>query len=103
MNDFNFASRQLLRNPGFTVAAVVALALGTGDSRGAQSAASTNSLLGAKAGDETTVAGVQLCWCPPGRFHMGSPRSEPERRPDEDQVAVTLTRGYWMGKFEATQ
>jgi formylglycine-generating enzyme required for sulfatase activity len=34
---------------------------------------------------------------------MGSPRNEPERRPDEDQVEVTLTKGFWMAKFEATQ
>ena len=58
---------------------------------------------GAKAGDERAVAGIQLCWCPPGKFIMGSPRSEPERRPGEDQVEVTLTRGFWMAKYEATQ
>jgi len=34
---------------------------------------------------------------------MGSPPSEPERRPDEGQVAVTLSRGFWMAKYEATQ
>ena len=34
---------------------------------------------------------------------MGSPRDEPERRPDEDQVEVTLTKGFWMGKYEVTQ
>jgi len=34
---------------------------------------------------------------------MGSPPSEPERRPGEDQVAVILTRGFWMAKYEATQ
>lgn len=34
---------------------------------------------------------------------MGSPPSEPERRPGEDQVEVTLTSGFWMTKFEATQ
>jgi formylglycine-generating enzyme required for sulfatase activity len=62
-----------------------------------------DSFLGAKAGDETTVGGVRLCWCPPGRFQMGSPRSEPERRPGEDQVEVTLTKGFWMGKYEVTQ
>ena len=49
------------------------------------------------------VAGIELCWCPPGRFLMGSPRSEPERRPGESQVEVTLTKGFWMGKYEATQ
>jgi formylglycine-generating enzyme required for sulfatase activity len=34
---------------------------------------------------------------------MGSPPDEPERRPGEDQVEVTLTRGFWMGKYEVTQ
>ncbi len=58
---------------------------------------------GAKAGEERTVAGVKLCWCPPGKFTMGSPRSEPERRPGEDQVEVTLTKGFWTAKYETTQ
>ena len=49
------------------------------------------------------VGGVELCWCPPGRFRMGSPPGEPERRPGEDQVEVTLSRGFWIGKFEVTQ
>ena len=34
---------------------------------------------------------------------MGSPPGEPERRPGEDQVEVTLTRGYWIGENEVTQ
>ena len=34
---------------------------------------------------------------------MGSPASEPGRRPGEDQVMVTLTRGFWTSKFETTQ
>jgi len=34
---------------------------------------------------------------------MGSPRGEPERRPGEDQVEVTLTRGFWMSQYEVTQ
>src|SRR5882762_6818350 len=58
---------------------------------------------GIKAGDEKTIAGVKLCWCPPGKFTMGSPPGEPERRPGEDQVEVTLTKGFWMAKYEATQ
>ena len=60
-------------------------------------------LIGSKAGDEREVAGVKLCWCPPGRFIMGSPRDEPERRRGEDQVEVTLTKGFWTGKYEVTQ
>jgi formylglycine-generating enzyme required for sulfatase activity len=59
--------------------------------------------VGVKPGDERTVAGVKLCWCPPGEFTMGSPPGEPERRPGEDQVEVTLTRGFWAGKYEVTQ
>ena len=61
------------------------------------------SFSGSKAGEEREVGGVKLCWCPPGKFIMGSPRSEPERRPGEDQVEVTLTKGFWMAKYEATQ
>jgi len=58
---------------------------------------------GAKAGDQREVARIKLCWCPSGRFTMGSPPTEPERRPGEDQVEVTLTQGFWIAKFEATQ
>ena len=32
--------------------------------------------VGTRAGEERTIAGIKLCWCPPGRFTMGSP---PER------------------------
>ena len=58
---------------------------------------------GAAAGQEREVVGVRLCWCPPGKFKMGSPPDEPERRPGEDQVEVTLTKGFWAAKHEATQ
>jgi formylglycine-generating enzyme len=61
------------------------------------------SFRGAKAGESRRLDLIDLCWCPPGRFTMGSPRSEPERRPGEDQVEVTLTRGFWMAKHETTQ
>src|SRR5262245_32876728 len=105
MNDLRFARRQLLKNPGFAGVAVLAFAIGTGlgVSRGAQDAIPHDTILGSKAGDEITVGHVRLCWCPPGKFVMGSPRNEPERRPGEDQVEVTLTKGFWMAKFEATQ
>lgn len=61
------------------------------------------SFRGLNAGDTRKVDAIDFCWCPPGRFVMGSPRSEPERRPGEDQVEVTLTRGFWMAKDETTQ
>lgn len=63
----------------------------------------TDAFPGAKAGDERVVGGVKLIWCPPGRFRMGSPPNEVERRYDEAQVDVTLTKGFWMGKYEVTQ
>jgi formylglycine-generating enzyme required for sulfatase activity len=46
---------------------------------------------------------MKFCWCPPGSFRMGSPPTEPERGNDEGPVQVTLSRGFWMGKFEVTQ
>ncbi len=68
-----------------------------------RSAAEADSFTGSNGGDAREVAGIKLCWCPPGRFIMGSPPDEPERRPGEDQVEVTLTKGFWMAKYEATQ
>jgi sulfatase modifying factor 1 len=61
------------------------------------------SFRGVKPGEERDVMAIRLCWCPAGRFVMGSPRNEPERRSGEDQVEVTLTKGFWMAKHEATQ
>jgi formylglycine-generating enzyme required for sulfatase activity len=58
---------------------------------------------GRRAGDERPIGGIPFRWCPPGQFRMGSPTTEPERRPDEDPVDVRLTRGFWMGAFEVTQ
>ena len=37
-------------------------------------------------GEERTIAGIKLCWCPPGKFMMGSPPAEPGARPGENQV-----------------
>jgi len=72
-------------------------------SRSASAQQPRSSFRGRNAGEEREVDSIKLCWCPPGRFIMGSPRSEPERRPGEDQVAVILTKGFWTAKYEATQ
>ncbi len=46
----------------------------------------------------------KLVWCPGGQFMMGSgPINEPSRENDEDQVSVTLTRGFWLGQTEVAQ
>ncbi|MBS1808635.1 MAG: formylglycine-generating enzyme family protein [Acidobacteria bacterium] len=56
-----------------------------------------------QAGDEREIGGIKMRWCPPGKFMMDSPPNELERRPGENQVEVTLTKGFWMARFEATQ
>src|SRR5215203_1432998 len=58
---------------------------------------------GRHAGEQRTIGGIGFCWCPPGRFVMGSPPTEPGRRPDEAQVDVVLTRGFWTATHEVTQ
>lgn len=63
----------------------------------------SESFHGTRAGAEIVIEGIRLCWCPPGTFRMGSPPDEPGRRPDESRVEVTLTRGFWLGKYELTQ
>ncbi|MGO8928623.1 MAG: SUMF1/EgtB/PvdO family nonheme iron enzyme [Limisphaerales bacterium] len=45
----------------------------------------------------------RLVWIPPGTFVMGSPTSELLRGPDETQHIVTLTKGFYMGKYAVTQ
>jgi formylglycine-generating enzyme len=82
------------------VCATAVIAYATVAAHGADDAAA---FTGSKAGDERQVSGVHLRWCPAGRFVMGSPRNEPERRPGEDQVEVTLSRGFWIGQYEVTQ
>ena len=42
-------------------------------------------------------------WIPPGTFLMGSPESDRGRRENEQQHAVTLTKGYWMMDHPVTQ
>jgi formylglycine-generating enzyme required for sulfatase activity len=40
---------------------------------------------------------------PAGQFSMGSPTSESGRDDDEVPHRVTISRGFWLGKFEVTQ
>ena len=46
---------------------------------------------------------LELAWCPPGSFLMGSPAGEAKRSDDETQHRVTLTKGFWMGNNPVTQ
>jgi formylglycine-generating enzyme required for sulfatase activity len=49
-------------------------------------------------------APTNLVFIPPGTFRMGSPTNEVDRFDNEGpQTAVTISRGYWMGKYLVTQ
>jgi formylglycine-generating enzyme required for sulfatase activity len=63
------------------------------------------SFLGTHAGQVRDDNGLKmkLVWCPPRKFTMGSPNGERERNDAEDQVQVSLTKGFWLGQYEVTQ
>ena len=63
---------------------------------------------GKRAGEERVIelaSGVTMtfCWCPAGKFSMGSPISEVGRSDDENQVEGTLSQGFWIAKTQVTQ
>ncbi|MBR5690523.1 MAG: formylglycine-generating enzyme family protein [Verrucomicrobia bacterium] len=46
---------------------------------------------------------LDMIYCAPGSFMMGSPEDELGRFDQEDLHKVTLTQGFWLGKYEVTQ
>ena len=47
---------------------------------------------------------LEMLWVEPGTFTMGSPTTEAGRQSDrEDEHNVTLTKGFYLGKYEVTQ
>jgi len=62
-----------------------------------------NGMEGAQAGETRAFGGIEMAWCPPGSFMMGSPAKEEGRQGNEDQSRVRLRRGFWMGRTEVTQ
>jgi formylglycine-generating enzyme required for sulfatase activity len=53
--------------------------------------------------DLNATVQLQMLWVSPGTFTMGSPTSEPGRGTDETEHNVTLTKGFYLGKYEVTQ
>jgi formylglycine-generating enzyme required for sulfatase activity len=51
----------------------------------------------------TNSIGMKLVLIPAGRFTMGSPRDDKERRGDETQHEVEITRPFYLGVHEVTQ
>ena len=63
---------------------------------------------GVKLPSVTNSIGMELIEIPAGKFTMGSPEDEKKRfvgtsMPYEEQVAVTLTKPFLLGKYEVTQ
>ena len=59
-------------------------------------------------GDTKTItlpggAEMEMIYCAPGSFMMGSPEDEEDLFDDETQHKVTLTKGFWLGKYPVTQ
>jgi formylglycine-generating enzyme required for sulfatase activity len=55
------------------------------------------------------AAPTNLVFIPPGTFRMGAPTNEEDSSildpgiGEHPQTAVTISRGFWMGKYEVTQ
>jgi formylglycine-generating enzyme required for sulfatase activity len=67
-----------------------------------------HTLENAKPGEAVTLhlpgaAEIELSWCPPGWFMMGSPATELHRKPYENPVPVFLSQGFWLARTECTQ
>jgi formylglycine-generating enzyme required for sulfatase activity len=50
-----------------------------------------------------SAANLEMLWVEPGTFTMGSPTGEAGRQSSETEHNVTLTKGFYLGKYEVTQ
>jgi len=46
---------------------------------------------------------LEMLWVEPGTFTMGSPTTETGRQANETEHNVSLTQGFYLGKYEVTQ
>ena len=53
--------------------------------------------------DLNSTVDLEMIWVEPGTFTMGSPTTEAGRATDETEHNVTLTKGFYLGKYEVTQ
>jgi formylglycine-generating enzyme required for sulfatase activity len=73
---------------------------------GAGNTASTTrtvTVVGNRSVDLNATVAIDMIWCPPGTFTMGSPTTEAGRGSDETEHNVSLTKGFYLGKYEVTQ
>ena len=53
--------------------------------------------------DLNATVNLEMIWVDPGTFTMGSPTTEAGRGTNETEHNVTLTKGFYLGKYEVTQ
>ncbi|MDB3959034.1 SUMF1/EgtB/PvdO family nonheme iron enzyme, partial [Opitutales bacterium] len=53
--------------------------------------------------DLNASVAMEMIWVQPGSFTMGSPTTEAGRQTNETEHNVTLTQGFYLGKYEVTQ
>jgi formylglycine-generating enzyme required for sulfatase activity len=46
---------------------------------------------------------LEMIWCQPGEFIMGCSEDEEGDSEDAQLHSVTLTRGFWLGRYQVTQ
>ena len=83
---------------GFAIAALCCIAQAQGPTSDSVRASGTVRVVTLPGG-----ATMEIIWCAPGTFEMGSPVGEDGRFENEVPHQVTLTRGFWLGKHEVTQ
>jgi formylglycine-generating enzyme required for sulfatase activity len=54
-------------------------------------------------GDDVIPPPIELRLINAGTFTMGSPNTETDRQTNETQHSVTLSKGFYMGKYQVTQ
>jgi formylglycine-generating enzyme required for sulfatase activity len=64
----------------------------------------TVTVTGNRTVDLNATVAMDMIWVPAGTFTMGSPTTEAGRQSDrEDEHNVSLTKGFYLGKYEVTQ
>ena len=64
----------------------------------------TVTVVGNRSVDLNATVAMDMLWVPAGTFTMGSPTTEAGRQSDrEDEHNVSLTKGFYLGKYEVTQ
>jgi formylglycine-generating enzyme required for sulfatase activity len=64
----------------------------------------TVTVVGNRSVDLNATVAMDMLWVPAGSFTMGSPTTEAGRQADrEDEHNVSLTQGFYLGKYEVTQ